>query len=115
MCYSADGFKFHLSYLNIYFFHFIFWRKELRLPLSNANKSKMTSGQGWGSTATTGAPIVTSLPKILQHPYAVASMTVGNNYALIKYATSNAETMPRLVMSIRPTFQYDELYPVAIS
>lgn len=57
-------------------------------------------GSGAGILATIGEPMATALPKMLQHPYAVASRVVGKSCVLIKYEVLNEIIMPMLVMKI---------------
>ena len=68
-----------------------------------------TIGVGCFISATIGDPIVTILPRTLQHPYAVESNTVGNNSGTIKNAKSKNATTPKFVMSMKTQARRDSL------
>ncbi len=75
-------------------------RNKLKNPHKIEKKTIITNGKGYGRLATIGDEIVMNLPNTLQQPYAVANSIVGNNSVLIRYAMSNAQTIPKFVINI---------------
>jgi hypothetical protein len=75
-------------------------RNRLKNPHNIEKKTIITNGNGYGRLATMGDKIVMNLPNTLQQPYAVANSIVGNNSVLIRYAMSNAQTIPKFVINI---------------